>query len=107
MIGLNKDDCCIVYDSKPEPVPSGLLLLHFILKKAQMESTASLRAIRERITNFLVTLQSYRSDIPKFNLHVKRLQTALSSRGEKSTDLIDHLFKAYLGASDDSFVGYI
>ena len=54
-----------------------------------------------------MTLRSFKSDVAKFNLHVKKLQTDLSARGESSPELIDHLFRAYLGASDASFVAYI
>ena len=76
-IGLHKLDCCIEFPNKPEPVPSGLLLLHFILRKAQMNSTASLLAIRERIANLPLTLNSYKSDVSEFNLHVRKIRKDL------------------------------
>ena len=106
-IGLKKADCCIEFEDEPEPVQSGLLLLRYILREAQMESTASLLALRERITNLHLTFKGFQCDVQKFNLYVKKIQQDLTSCGKTSPELLDHLFRAYLLATDNSFVDYI
>ena len=47
------------------------------------------------------------SDIEKFNHYVKSKRAAMTAPGKKSTNLLIYLFKGYLPAGDESFVGYI
>ena len=86
----------------------GVTYLHVILSTATAGSRATAGAIRKR----LATLTEYMRDIakdeiPVFNDYVKKQKRRLEGLGQESSDLIDHLFTAYLSVRDNMFRTYV
>eukprot|EP00957_Ditylum_brightwellii_P212001 15366843-Ditylum_brightwellii.AAC.1 len=72
-----------------------------------MDTRATASHLRENFTNPDVYTTMVNSSINLFNQYVKQHQEGLKARGESTDDLMTNLFKAYLVASDGSFVRYI
>ena len=94
-------------DYTVEGVPSGPLLLKLIIQESHVDTRATVRFIRERLTNLGEYLVTCGSDIEKFNKYVRELLQALGARGETSNDILPNLFKGYLKAPDEEFRTFI
>ena len=105
---LWEKDYILTDKSKPdESCESGPCLLKVILRESHLDTKATVASIRESMTGLSDYIVSVNCDIEKFNQHVMQLQEGLSARGEKSDDLLVHLFNAYMAVTDEDFVGYI
>lgn len=88
-------------------VGSGALLLKTIIWETDIDTNATVRSVRHKLSNLDTYLPTIDHDIMKFNLHVKNLVAELNARGETTQDLLVNLFKGYNTAPDKSFLGYI
>jgi len=86
---------------------SGCLLLKVIIRESHLDSNATTTSIRESLASLYVYILTVNCDIVKFNQHVKLLTDSLAARGEKTTELLTNLFKAYGQVTDKTFVGYM
>lgn len=86
----------------------GVTYLHEILSTASAGSRATAGAIRKRLSSLVQYMQEdAKDDIPKFNDYVKKQNRRLEGLGQSSSDLIDHLFDAYLSVRDNMFRTYV
>ena len=88
-------------------IPSGALLLKIIIRESHIDTNATSSAIRLRLSNLDVYINTINDDIPKFNIYVREQITSLAARGQASDDLLTNLFKGYLAVSDRTFHRYI
>ena len=88
-------------------IPSGLLLFKLLMQKAIIDTWATSSLMRENLSNLDSYMSTVKSDIEEFNRYVKLNYQGLQARGERYNDMMIHLFKAYLIASDREFVTYI
>jgi hypothetical protein len=86
---------------------SGACLLKVVVELATIDTNATARFIRARLSSLDTYMRSVSSDVEKFNQHVKDQVDSLHARGEVSNDLLANLFKGYKAASDREFVWYI
>ena len=86
---------------------SGACLLKVTIRESHIDTNATTRIIREKLSNLDGYMVSIDSDIIKFNEHVKELLDKLHARGEMTQDLLTNIFKAYKVVSDEDFVNYI
>ena len=86
---------------------SGMLLLKLVILESYVDTNATTRLLRERLSSLDKMMVTLKSDINKFNSYVKVQTDALAARGERTEDLIANLFKGYAMASDRSFRQYI
>ena len=87
--------------------PSGAALLKIIIRESHIDTRATVRHIRDKLSSLDLYLPTIGNDIIKFNTYVKDLLDSLYARGETTHDLLANLFKAYKAASDKTFVEYI
>ena len=87
--------------------PSGPLLFKLLMQKAIIDTWATSSLMRENLSNLDSYMTTVKSDIEEFNRYVKLNYQGLQARGERCDDIMIHLFKAYLVASDREFVSYI
>jgi chromatin remodeling complex protein RSC6 len=87
--------------------PAGLALLKLIIQEAYIDTNATTKIIREKLSSLDKYMTTVGSDIEKFNLHVKGQLDALQARGQTTHDLLANLFKGYGAASDKTFRAYI
>jgi hypothetical protein len=87
--------------------PSGPCLLKIIIRESHIDTRATVRHIRDKLSSLDTYLPTIGYDIVKFNTYVKDLLDSLYARGETTHDLLANLFKAYKVASDRTFVEYI
>ena len=97
----------IVMNDEGTFVPSGNLLLKVIIRESHLDTNATTQAIRTKLSNLDLYIQTINCDITKFNGYVKQLIMSLSARGHRTEDLLSNLFKGYLAASDKVFIKYI
>ena len=88
-------------------VPSGNLLLKVIIRESHLDTNATTQSIRMKLSNLDEYIVKIESNIIKFNGYVKLLVNNLAARGQRTEDLLTHLFKGYQAASDRTFVRYI
>ena len=88
-------------------VPSGPLLLKFLIDATYVDTVATCHLIRGQLGNLDDYMVSIDSNVEQFNIHVKVLIAGLAARGETSSDITINLFKGYKAASDQTFVSYI
>ena len=86
---------------------SSVLLLKVIISASHINTNATTATIKDKLGSLDLYLPTIASDISKFNVHVQLLVDGLQARGETTTDLLNHLFKGYMAASDEEFVTYI
>ena len=86
---------------------SGVLLLKVIISASHINTNATTATIKDKLGSLDLCLPTIVSDISKFNVHVQLLVDGLQTCGETTTDLLNHLFKGYMAASDKEFVNYI
>lgn len=88
-------------------ITSGPLLLKVIIRESDIDMNASIRNVRNKLSNLDKYLPSIEGNITKFNLYVKNLLAELNSHGEGTQDLLVNLFKGYSSATDKTFLTYI
>ena len=86
---------------------SGLLLFKIITMETYMDNQATNMVLRERFTNLQSFIKSQQYNIHKFNAYVSNTLATLNARGETTTDLLLHLFKAYKTVPNTSFQTYL
>jgi hypothetical protein len=89
------------------PIPCGALLLKIIIKKAHVDTRATVSFIRTALSSLDTKIMALDSDISKFNAYVKTQVIALEARGETTTDLLVNVFKGYETAQDSEFALFI
>jgi hypothetical protein len=87
--------------------PSGALLFKTIYAKASVDSRAEVNALKNMLQELPQFMTDVNSNIVKFNNHVRDVITRLAERGEKSSDLMTYLFKAYYQVQDKPFLVFI
>jgi hypothetical protein len=87
--------------------PSGALLFKTIYAKATVDSRAEVNALKNMLQELPQYMMDVNSNIVKFNNHVRDVITRLAERGEKSSDLMTYLFKAYYQVQDKPFLVFI
>lgn len=85
----------------------GLSLLKVILGESHLDTNATTSALRTQITQLHEYIHEVNCDISMFNKYVQRLLDGLSSRKQRSEDVLTNLFKAYLAVNDEDFVQYV
>jgi hypothetical protein len=88
-------------------VPSGMLLLKLVISESYIDTNATTKLLRERLSNLDKAMATLKSDINQFNSYVKVQVDALAARGQRTEDLLANLFKGYATASDRTFRSYI
>jgi hypothetical protein len=86
---------------------SGLLLLKVVIRESHIDTNATTKFIRERLSSLDTYMKSISSDVEKFNQYVKDQLNSLAARGQATQDLLANLFKGYKAASDKKFQEYI
>ena len=97
----------LVTNDEGTMVPSGNLLLKVIIRESHLDTNATTQSIRMKLSNLDEYIVKIESNITKFNGYVKFLVNNLAARGQRTEDLLTHLFKGYQAASDRTFVRYI
>jgi hypothetical protein len=87
--------------------PSGALLLKIIIRESYIDTRATVRHLRAKLSALPQYLGTINYDISLFNRYVLDLLQQLSARGETTQDLLANLFEAYKGVNDKDFVAYI
>ena len=87
--------------------PSGAVLLKIIIRESHIDTRATVRHIRDKLSSLDLYLPTIGHDIIKFNAYVKDLLDSLNARGETTHDLLSNVFKAYKSTTDKTFVEYI
>ena len=103
---LQKSDW-ILKDEEGKAHKSGAALLKVIIRESHIDTNATVLSIREDLSKLDQHMIDLSSDIQKFNDHVTSQIEALAARGEKTLDILAHLFKGYESASDQTFRNYI
>ena len=94
-------------DPQEPPIPCGSLLLKIIIRKAHVDTRATVSFIRTALSSLDTKMMALDSDISKFNAYVKTQVIALEARGETTTDLLVNVFKGYETAQDSEFALFI
>ena len=87
--------------------PSGALLLKVIIRESRMDTRATVRHIRAKLSSLPAYIASINYDIPAFNRYVLDLLEQLNARGETTHDLLANLFTTYKSVNDADFVFFI
>lgn len=88
-------------------IPTGILLLKVIIREAHIDTNATVRHLREKISSLDDFIATIGHDVEKFNAHVINIVNGLKARGHTSQDVLANLFKAYKSIPDKEFVRYI
>lgn len=88
-------------------LPAALLLIKVIIREAFIDTNATTRILREKLSSLPEQLQLLNNDITALNSFVMVTLNQLAARGETSTDLLANLFKGYLPTGDRVFTAYI
>jgi hypothetical protein len=89
------------------PIPCGALLLKIIIRKAHVDTRATVSFIRTALSSLDTKMMALDSNISKFNAYVKTQVIALEARGEITTDLLVNVFKGYETAHGSEFALFI
>ena len=88
-------------------IPSGPLHFKLLMQKAIIDTWATSSLMRENLSNLDSYMTTVKSDVEEFNRYVKLNYQGLQARGKRCDDIMIHLIKAYLVASNREFVTYI
>ncbi len=88
-------------------IPAGMALLKLVISESYIDTNATTRVVRERLSNLDTYMVEIKSDVEKFNLYVKDQRNSLDARGQTTDDLLHNLLKGYSAASDREFKAYI
>jgi hypothetical protein len=94
-------------DPQEPPISCGALLLKLIIRKAHVDTRATVSFIRTALSSLDTRMMALESDISKFNAYVKTQVIALEARRETTTDLLVNVFKGYETAQDSEFALFI
>ena len=86
---------------------SGPLLLKVTIRESHIDSNATTTSIRDKLGALDLYMATVGNEIGKFNAYVTSLVSQLRSRGQTSSDLLNHILKGYKACSDKQFVKYI
>jgi hypothetical protein len=86
---------------------AAILLLKVIIRESHLDSNASTRIAREKLSSLDTHMKAQGNDILKFNAFVQTQLDALHARGESTLDLLTNLFKGYASVPNEAFVKYI
>lgn len=86
---------------------SWILLLKVIIRESYIDTNATSRILREKLSSLPHYLKTFNNDITALNSFVLVTLQQLTARGETTSDLVSNLFKGYLSAKDPTFVSYI
>jgi hypothetical protein len=89
------------------PYQAGLCLLRVIFRESDLDTGATVSAIRASLSNLDEWIATNGSDLIAFQAHVKQMLDKLGSRREETQDLMVNLFKAYKVCKDQKFNNYI
>ena len=90
-----------------QDLPAALLLVKVIIREAFIDTNATTRILREKLSSLPEQLSLLNNDITALNSFVMVTLSQLAARGETSTDLLANLFKGYLSTGDRTFTSYI
>jgi hypothetical protein len=90
-----------------EETQLGVMFLKCIISASHVDTNATIRITRERLSNVDKYIGQVDSDITNLNEYVKNLLDSLAARGATTEDLLANLFKGYAAASDKEFCKYI
>ena len=88
-------------------LPSGPMLLKFIVQETCVDSNATTQQIRDSLGNLDSYMRHVKSNITMFNQHVCLLLDSLHAHGETTNNLLTNLFKGYKAATNSTFTLYI
>jgi hypothetical protein len=88
-------------------IPTGILLLKIVIREVHIDTNATVRHLRQKISSLDGFIATIGHDIVNFNAHVVNLVNGLKARGHTSQDILANLFKAYKSVPDREFVRYI
>jgi hypothetical protein len=94
-------------DPQEPPIPCGALLLKIVIRKAHVDTRATVSFIRTALSSMDTKMMALDSDISKFNAYVKTQVIALEARGETTTELLVNVFNKYETARDLEFALFI
>ena len=84
-----------------------MLLLKTIIEETSIQTNATNTTIRTRLASLAEYMVKIWLDIPKFNQYVEENISALAVGGEKSSDVLVNLWKAYKKADDKQFANFM
>jgi hypothetical protein len=80
-------------------VRDGVVFLKSIVGKASFDTNAKVNMLRLKIANLKNTMRvEHNGNVRDFNLYVNSIKEQLTGRGQPASELITHLFDAYLGS---------
>ena len=86
---------------------NGPSLLKVIIRESDMNTNATERHIRLKLSTLDLHIASIDHDICKFNIYVKELVAELAANGKTTADLLTNIFKAYNTVPDNTFNRYV
>jgi hypothetical protein len=86
---------------------SGACFLKLLITRCSVDTRATVTTLRKSLISLDVYMLSINCDVEKFNQHVRIQRDALLSRGEPTSDLLIHLFTAYVAVEDSLFSNYM
>jgi uncharacterized small protein (DUF1192 family) len=89
--------------------PSGVCFLKVIIGRSSVDTNAKISLLRKRIARLTETMKNeFKGNVREFNTYVSLQKDQLLGRGQDVSELITHLFEAYLsGVADEEFHRYI
>ena len=87
--------------------PMSMPLIKVIIREAYIDTQATSRILREKLSSLPGKLSDLQGDVSALNAYVMVTLDQLAARGEYTQDLIANLFKGYLSSEDRVFVNYI
>ena len=86
---------------------SGGCLFKIIVRESYLDSNATVTTLKTNLANLDNYIRDNGSDLVAFNAYVQSQLDGLSARGERTSDLLVYLFKAYKVIPDLPFKMYI
>ena len=96
-----------MYTETNGKLQSGLVAFKVITEEAGLRTQAKVVHLKTKLTKLPTLLATHTYNIKSFNEEVKSIVLELARMNEKASDLILHLFPAYLEAPDEEFRSYI
>jgi hypothetical protein len=87
--------------------PSGPCFLKVIIGKATVDTISTVNGLRHSISNVVVEMYEFNSNIKLFNNNITYLKNSLTSLMESVPELMMNRFKGYSSAANNDFVRYI
>jgi phage host-nuclease inhibitor protein Gam len=89
--------------------PSGVCFLKVIIGRSSIDTNAKIVMLRKKIARLADTMKNqFKGNVREFNTYVATQRDQLLGRGQVVSELLTHLFDAYLnGVNDEEFHRYI